>query len=81
MHHETIKRLCDAYTATGRVALIYPRKRLVSLGGGRAIPYEEAARHIRNCLQQPKGFDPLVWGCELPGEAPQTYGDLFRFPS
>ncbi len=23
-------------------------------------------------------FDPLVWGCELPGEAPQSYADLLK---
>ena len=51
MQHETIKRLCDAYTATGRVAFIHPRKKLVSLNGGRAVPYEEAARRIKDCLQ------------------------------
>ena len=26
----------------------------------------------------PSCTDPLVWGCERPGESPQSYGDLVK---
>jgi hypothetical protein len=56
MTYTDMKRLCDKYEATGRVAFIYPRLKRVSLDGHRRIPYGEAARQIRSCLRRVQTF-------------------------
>lgn len=74
MQHKTITRLCDAYEATGRVAFIYPRKKLVSLNGGRTVKYEEAAHRIKICLQRKgktmpfKIGDNVKWHTDASGD-------------
>ena len=45
-----LQKAIAAWEASGRCAWHYPRKRLVSLNGHRAIPESEAIKHIENCL-------------------------------
>lgn len=44
--------IIDAYNATGRAAFLYPRKRMVSLNGGRLTPLKDALKLMRETLKR-----------------------------
>ena len=50
MKLETVKEWAERYTATGRCAFVHPRKKTISLNGGKAMPFSEGVKQIRECL-------------------------------
>lgn len=49
MNHE-LQNLIDKYRATGRIVFVYPRKKRISLNGGRATDYATAAEKMNELL-------------------------------
>jgi hypothetical protein len=45
-----LEKLIEAYNASGRCAWYYPRKKLVSLSGHKAIPVKEAIAQMTAVL-------------------------------
>ncbi len=43
--------IIESYRATGRLAFHYPRKKLISLNGHKAIPVKEAIAQMRHLLE------------------------------
>lgn len=63
--------LVDAYRATGRLAFIRPRKRTVSLNGGRNLPLNEAIKAMRETIERSKRIcaacnQRICRGCQYP---------------
>ena len=50
MIESDLNLLLEAYRANGRLAFLYPRKRRISLNGGRLRPIPEAVTEMRECL-------------------------------
>ncbi len=44
------QRLIDAYRATGRIAFVYPRLGMISLNGGKRLPWREAIARIQQTI-------------------------------
>ena len=45
-----IAELITAYNATGRIAFYHPKKRTISINGGRCVPEKEGIKRIKECL-------------------------------
>ena len=45
-----LEKLIEAYRASGRCAFYYPRKKLVSLDGHKAVPVKDAIAKITEVL-------------------------------
>lgn len=47
-----LEKLIAAWNATGRCAFYYPRKKLVSLNGHKAVPVKEAIAQMTEVLSK-----------------------------
>lgn len=50
-----VKSALDAYRKTGRVAFHHPKKKTVSLNGGKHMPERDAVAHIAYLFKRNKG--------------------------
>jgi len=64
------KKLIELYKNSGRVAFIYPRLKLISLGGGYRIPLNEGMKQIKECLKKDKSEEEII------KEAEAKYKDI-----
>ena len=47
-----IQKIMEAYRKTGRIAFYYPRKKKISLDGGRLLSINEAVEKMENVLNK-----------------------------
>jgi hypothetical protein len=52
MNKEKIKEIINQYQSTGRIAFYHPRKKTISLNGGRQLPEQEAIKIMLECLNK-----------------------------
>jgi len=49
---EAQRKIVEAYRASGRPVFYYPRKKLISMSGHKAIPVKEAVAQMWECLKR-----------------------------
>ena len=52
LNNKQMRNIIAEYELSGRCAFLYPRKKMVSLNGHKAVDYETAYNQMVNCLQK-----------------------------
>lgn len=70
----TLDNLIDRYEATGRIVFVYPRKKCISINGGRCIKYAEAKEYLKEAMA--RLGNPIDWAETLAIGAGTAAGSL-----